>query len=809
MAEFSQDLKFAFRQMRKHRAFSIVAILTLALGIGANTAMFSVIYGVLLQPLPYREPSRLVLISEKADKFPILSASYQNYKDWRDQSHSFESFGAVRNLTMTLIGGAEPEQLPAQMATASLFDILGVRPSLGRSFTAEEDKAGGPPVALIGHNLWQRRFSGSEQALGQSITLNNRLYTIIGILPPKFEVLQQSPDVIVAMEPWAATLPDDRSWHPGILPIARLKPGVTLEQARSEMSTIGKRLLQQYAESNIALDVNVNRMQDQMVANIRGALLTLLGAVAFVMLIACGNVANLLLARATSRQREIAIRGAMGAGRWRIFRQLLTESVLLSICGAAVGFLLAFLAMSSLLRLGATTIPGIEKVHINLTVLLFTVLISIAAGVIFGLAPAVHSGRLDLRTALNDNERGGVSKGAKTARGSLVVAEVAMATLLLVGAGLLLRSFDQLSKVNPGFAVDNILIADIPVSPAAYKTPAERMNFFGSLLDRVSTLPGVQSVGATSFLPVSGTGASIHFNIQGRPPKSPTDYIMASYRVASGGYLKTIGISLLQGRWISESDREGSLPVVVINQTMARTYFPNESPLGKHMQLGTVPDPQVPWMEVVGVVGDVKQGLASEAPTEMYVPYRQANEVLPVFMLSVVVKTTTSPLSASADLRSAVHQVNAGQPVVKVRTMEENIQTSISQPRFRTVLLATFAALALIIAAVGIYGVMAYSTTQRTREIGIRLALGSTPERIFQLILTEGLRMAVIGVVVGGIAAVILARYMASMLYKVGAADPVSLGVSGILLIAVALLACYLPARRATTVQVSSVLRDL
>jgi putative ABC transport system permease protein len=460
-----------------------------------------------------------------------------------------------------------------------------------------------------------------------------------------------------------------------------------------------------------------------------------------------------------------------------------------------------------LLQLGATSLPANSHAGIDATVLLFTTLLAVVCGVLFGLAPALHMAGLDLRSALNETDRGSVGGGVLKLRGVLVVIEVALAMLLLVGAGLLIRSFDRLSSVAPGFSVDHILIADLLVSPAAHPDRTERMAFFDRVLDRAAALPGVRSVGAASFLPVSGAGSIIHFNIEDRPPKSPHEYVMANYRVVSPAYLKTLGIPLLNGRLMNESDREGTPPVVVINTTMARTFFPNESALGKHLQLGATPDKDQPWMEVIGVVGDVKQSLASEAPTEMYVPYRQTIKELPVFNLSLVLRTAGDPRALAGSLTSAVHEIDRNQPLVKIRTMEDNLSVSVAQPRFRTVLLAILAGLALLIAAVGIYGVMAFSVSQRTHEIGTRMALGSTPGQIFQLVIGDGLRLTMFGVVSGLVAGVGFARLLSSFLFQVGLVEPVTMVAVALLLTAVALTACYIPARRATRVDPTVALR--
>jgi len=800
MNSLFQDFRYAYRRLRLTPGFTFIAIITLALGIGANSAIFTVINAVLLRALPFRDPGKLVLLSESIPQFPILSVSYLNYVDWRNQSHSFTEVSAVRNFNMTLTGSGDPERLPAQMANANLFQMLGVQPSRGRSFSAEEDKAGSAGVAMISHGLWHRRFGGADSVLGQPLTLDNKPYTIIGVLPAGFQLLQQSPDIMIPLEPWAKTLPDDRSWHPGIQPIARLKPGVTLEQARAEMATIGKRLEQQYPEFDTNVLTLVNPMQAQLVQNIRPALLMILGAVGFVLLIACTNVANLLLARATARQREIAVRAALGASRWRVVRLVLTESLVLSVVGAGLGLLLAHNAVPLLMRLGKSSLPPVSNVHVDATVLGFTTVLAVIAGFLFGLAPALHMAGLDLRSALNQSDRGQAGAGIQKLRGALVVSEVALAMFLLVGAGTLIRTFDHLSRTTPGFSVDHILIADLPVSPAAHAAAPERMAFFDRLVERAASLPGVRSAGAASFLPVSGSGSVIHFNIEGRPPKSAHEYTMTNYRTVTPGYRETIGIPLVSGRWITGADRENTPFIVVINQTMAKTYFPNESPMGKRLQLGATPDKDTPWMEVVGVVGDVKQNLAAEAPTEMYVPVPQGDKILPVFALSMVLRTSNEPRNLISSLNAAVHEIDPNQPLINIRTMEENVATSVSQPRFRTLLLAILAGMALLIAAVGIYGVMSFAVAQRTREIGTRMALGSTPGEVFRLIIGNGLKLTAMGMMIGLIAGAVVSHYLSSVLFKMGSVDPLSLTAVTALLIVVALIACYIPARRATRV---------
>jgi putative ABC transport system permease protein len=805
-----KDLQFSLRQLRKAKVFAVVAVVTLALGIGCNTAIFSVFSSVLLRPLPFSDPDHLVIISERATNFPMLSASWQNLKDWKAQSTSFEEFGAARVMTMALTGTGQPEQIPGQMISGNLLHMLGVTTVVGKPISDVDDQPASPAVALLGYGLWQRRFGGAESVIGQTVTLDRQTYTVIGVLPQGFELLQQAPDFVVAMGPWASKLPDDRSWHPGITAIARLKPGVSLSQARAEMSAIAKRLYTQYPTDDIAIDAVVNPMQAQLVREVKPALTMLLGAVIFVLLIACGNIANLMLTRATARQREIAIRMSLGASDWKIIKQLIVEGLVLSLTGAVVGVALAYLLMPSLLHAAGGMLPAGADVRIDARVLVFTVILSICAGVFFGVAPAGQIRMRDLRAVLNETERAGGGKRAKLLRNGLVVSEISLALLLMMGAGLFVRSLSRLSAVNLGFSDDHLLTADLPVPPAS-TVPSEahrNMEFYENTLRELRALPGVKFAATTSFLPVSGQGSVLHFNIQGRPPRNPTEYVMANYRVASSEYFEALRIPLIEGRWIEDSDRENAPPVVVINQAMAKTYFGNQSPIGKRLQLGGTPDASVPWMMVVGVVGNVKQSLVTDMPTEMYVPYRQANEILPVRTMSVVMRTEVDPRMLVPKLRETIHRINPDQPVVRVRTMEENVAQNFSQPQFRALLLLIFAGLALLIAAVGVYGVMAYSTAQRSTEMAIRMALGCSVERIFTLVLTDGLRLTLIGVAIGTALSVVLGHWLKSLLFGVSSTDAVTLlGATAVVVIA-GVAATLLPARRASRVQIVSMMRD-
>ena len=793
------DLRYALRVLARNPGFTAIAILTLALGIGANTAIFSVVNAVLLRPLEFRDPSRLVIVAEKS-AFPVISTSYQNWLDWREQSHSFESIEGTRGTTLTLTGAGEPERLNARMATAGLFPLLGVNTIAGRIFSADEDRAGGAPVVLLSYGLWQRRFGSSQEILGQPINLDSRPYTVIGVLPPGFQILQPA-DVFVPFTPWAKTLPDDRNWHPGIIAIARLKPGVSREQARTEMVAIAKRLEQQYPDYNTGTSADIVGLQEQMVQNVRPALILLLGAVSFVLLIACVNVANLLLARSASRGREVAIRTSMGASRGRIVRQLLTESVLVSVAGGALGLFLASASLEPLLRLSAGSVPQAFSVTLDRSVLVFTLALSVLTGLVFGLVPALRTAKLDLRETLNEGSRGSTAGPSQhRLRAVLVATEIALAMLLLVGAGLLLRSFSHLQDVPPGFQADHLLVADIPLSQNAYAKPEQRFEFFDRLVDRAKALPGVRSAAAASFLPVSGGGSIIHFNIYGHPPKSPHEFIAAGYRTVTPHYFETLGVPLLQGRVFTPADTDKAPAVVVINATMARTFFPGESPLGRRIQLGAIPDKEVPWMEVVGVVGDLLQGLDLGPAAEMYLPYRQADALLPVFQMSVVLRTAADPFTQASALRSALAEIDPNQPLVKVRSMEENMSASVAQPRFRTWLIGIFAALALLLAAVGVYGVMSYTVTQRTSEIGIRVTLGAQSADVFRGIVGEGARIALLGVAAGLIAALALTRLLRTFLYGVSVFDPATFLAVASILTLISVAACYFPARRATRV---------
>jgi len=760
------------RRLLKSPGFTTVAVLTLAIGIGANTTIFSVVQAVLLKPQPFRDASRLCLVTERMPGIPSLGPSWQNLQDWRAQNRSFEGIAAARNAAMTLTGAGEPERLQAQIASHDLLPLLGVQAVRGRTFTDAEDQPAGNPVVLLSHGFWQRRFGANDAIIGKAITLDNRPYTVVGVLPPAFQLLQPA-DVMIPFGPFAAKLPDDRSWHPGIIAIARLRPGVSVESARTEMSGIARRLEQQYPTYNTGVGANVAGLQDQLVQNIRPALLALSWAVGLVLLIACANVAGLMLARAVSRRREIAVRTALGATTARLTMQLLTESAALACLGGLAGLALASAALPWLTRLAAGSVPDPSAIRIDNRVLAFTALASAIAGVFFGLVPAAQAARSDLRSVLNESSRGSTGGANQNRfRSFLVIGEIALALVLLVSAGLLLRSFDRLQAIEPDFQVNNLLVADLPLSPQAHRDSAERMGFFDRILDGARSIPGVQSAGAAAVLPVSGGGSMIHFNIQGRPPDSPHEFVMAGYRPCAPGYLQTLHVPLLEGRYLESRDTEHAPFAVVINRAMQRQFFSGGSPLGQHIQLGATPDKDTPWMEIVGIVGDMKQNLATDPAAEMYLPFRQANAVLPVYGLSLVVRTAGDPRAAVPALRQVVHAIDANQPLVKIRTMEENVSASVSAPRFRTILLAIFALSALALSGVGLYGVIAYSVAERSQEIGIRMALGAHGGDVLRMVLGRGLRLALAGAALGIIGAIGATRLLESFLYGLTPLDP-------------------------------------
>jgi putative ABC transport system permease protein len=798
VADLLHDLRYAARLQRKNPGFTIIAIIALALGIGANTAIFSVVNTVLLRPLPYKDPERLVMVWEDATKsgYPRDTPAAANFVDWRDQSQNFEGMAAIADESFNLTGSGDPERLEGRRVSANMFPLLGVDPQIGRVFTAAEDQPGAQRVVVLSYALWQRRFGGDPGIIGQSLTLNGESHVVVGVMPARFQFPSSDDQAWV---PIALTQQEagNRNRH-YLEVVGRLRPGVSLAQAQSEMSTIAARLQQQYPQSNAELGAVVQPLQEHLVGDIKPALLVLLGAVGLVLLIACANVANLLLARAAVRQKEIAVRVALGAKRSRLIRQFLTESVLLSTLGGVVGLAIAYGGLILLKAFIPENISQAREISIDLKVLAFTFLVSVATGLIFGLAPAIQAARFNQIDTLKEGGRDAATGGSgKRLRGLLVTAEVAISLVLLIGAGLLINSFLRLRNVDPGFRTDNLLTMKIVLPEPKYEEMERRSAFYTELVNRVQSLAGVRSAAVTSNLPLYRQGNSISIGIEGQPAPPPGQERIIVTRIISPRYFDTMSIPVLQGRGLTEQDTETTPNVVVISETMARRYWPGEDAVGKRIAVGRIRKP-ADWIQVVGVAKDVRQfELNAEPKPQMYLTYRQAG-----FFDSrdLVVKTDVDPASMAATVRKAVWEIDKDQPVSNIQTMDQILADSIARQRFSMLVLAIFAAVALVLAGVGIYGVMSYSVAQRTHEIGIRMALGAQTGAVLKLAVGYGMKLVIAGIAIGLVAAFALTRVMSTLLFGVTATDPTTFTLISLLLIAVAVVASYVPARRATRV---------
>ena len=802
-----QDLRFGARMLFKNPVFSLIAVITLALGIGANTAIFSVVNGVLLRALPYHEPERLVMVW--ADR-PILQAqigiadipvAVADFVDWRNQNQVFEQMAAMRPLRINLTGGGEPESVVGLSASASLFPLLGARLALGRALLPEEDQPGANRVVVISHGLWQRRYGADPQLIGQKITLNDEAYTVIGVTAPDFQFPRKGelpsyytgPKKVDLYLPLAFTPEQMNNRRETILVvIARLKPGVGLGQANAEMNAIARRLTEQYPQTNTDKGVRLAPLQQQVVGKARTALLILLGAVGFVLLIACANVANLLLARAAGRQKEMAIRAALGASRGRVLRQLLTESLLLAISGGAAGLLLARWGVEVLLAMAPDNLPRAYDIRLDTSVAGFTLLVSLLTGIVFGLLPALQAAKINLGVTLKEGGRDAAGLLRRRLRGFLVVSEVALAFVLLIGAGLLIRSFARLTEVDPGLDPRGVLTMDMLLPFAKYKDGRD-ITFFQQTLERVRTLPGVDAAATVSPLPLSGGQYITGFGIEGR--SSPTEQTFsAGNRLISPDFFKTFRVPLIKGRLLAESDGAKAPPVVVINESLAHRYFANEDPLGKRITLNGDAT-----RVIVGIVGDVKHSaLDEEATPQIYRAIAQLQ--FPTLFMSLAVRASGDPMQMVAAVRGQVWAVDKDIPLLNIETMERLMTKSVAPRRFNLLLLGVFALVGLALAAVGLYGVMSYTVTQRTREIGVRMAMGAQPGDVSRLVIGEGMNLALIGALLGLGGALALTRLLKTLLFGVSATDPLTFIAIAALLIIVALLACWIPARRATKV---------
>jgi putative ABC transport system permease protein len=807
METFWQDLRFGFRQLLAKPGFTAIAVLSLALGIGANTAIFSLVDAVLLRPLPFRDPDRLVMVWEDASKigFPRNTPAPANYADWKAQNQVFEDMAAINWRTYNLTDEGEPEKVEAQGVTANLFHLLGVKPELGRVFTQEEDKPDGNKVALISHGLWQRRFGGDPALVGKEILLDGQKHTVIGVAPPGFQFLSKETSLWVPM----AFSPQELTNRGGhyLTVVARMKPGVKLQEARADIASITQRINRDNpgSWSGFELGSVVISLREQLAGGVRPALITLLVAVGFVLLIACANIANLLLSRGAARYREIALRAALGAGRNRIVRQLLTESILLAVAGGVSGLLFAWSSFSFLKQI----IPGgmalNAGVRIDARVFGFTLLLSLLTGIIFGLAPALQAAKVDLNEALKQGGgRAGTGVGHRRLRSAMVVIEVALALVLLVGAGLLIQAFLRLRALDIGVNTDNVLTLRTALPGNKYGELPKRDAFYRQVLERVRALPGVVSAGYTTAAPLTWKGGTNSFTVEGRAQGPGQD---AQNRQITTGYMETMGVKLRQGRFFDDHDDVQSQPVAIINETMARQFWPGENALGKRFKIDR-DGAQINWITIVGIVGDIKEmGLEAPAKAEMFFPYQQRPQMLWNMPRDLMARVTGDPMSVAAAARQAVWSVDRSQPVSNIRTMDGILAEEVAQRRIGMTLLAAFAALALALASLGIYGVLSYSVSQRTQEIGVRMALGAGRKDVLRIVIADGMRLAMAGVAIGLGASFALTRLMAGLLFGVSATDPTTFAGITLLLITVALVACFIPARRAMKVDPMIALR--
>jgi putative ABC transport system permease protein len=805
-----QDVRFGVRMLLKKPVFTAIAVLALALGAGANTAIFSVVNGVLLRPLPYRDPDKLVRLGEWSKQVPGMSISYPNFKDWRERNRVFEGLAATQFDSYNLTGGDEPERLQGRNISYNFFDVLGVVPAVGRSFRSDEDRAGAPRVTVISHGLWQRRFGGDRKIVGKALALNGESYTVVGVLPQDYRFGAQT-DVFVpiGLKEDSETV-RERDNHPGIYAVARLKDGVTFGQAQEALKGIAAQLAEEYPKANAGNSVTLTPLSEYFVGDIRTSLLMLLAAVGFVLLIACANVANLLLARAASRSREIAVRKAMGASRFRIVRQLLTESIMLAIVGGTVGLLLAMWGVDVLRRASLDLLPTTAEIGLDRTVLLFTFGISILTGVLFGLAPALQASKTDLSESLKEGGRSGAEGGPRNlVRSLLVVIEVALSVMLLVGSGLLVRSFMLLRETDTGFRQENLLTLQLSYR-AGKDEGGKVVNFFRAVEEKVRALPGVEAVAVSNGVPLLGSSET-SFQIEGRPPAEAGKRPMTVAFWTTPGHLDAMGIRLLRGRFIDEHDTAGSELVTVIDDEFARLYFPGEDPVGQYLAGDKERD--FPHSRIIGVVGHVKNyGLDSPGPVqaEMYRARAQVPDKYQPLLaerVSLLVRTFQEPETLTAAVRRAVQEVDPNQPLYNVQTMEQVVSDSVASQKLSMMLLLIFAGVAVVLAAVGIYGVMSYAVAQRTHEIGVRMALGAQGGDVLRMVVRQGMLLVLIGVGAGLLLAAALTRLMSGLLYGISATDPLTFAGVPLLLFAVSLIACLVPARRATKVDPMEALR--
>ena len=805
-----QDLRYGFRQLRKSPGFTAVAVITLALGIGANSALFSVVNAVLLNPLPYPEPDRLVSLYEKTTLDQQSSISYLNFLDWQKDNHTFTSMAMLRSDDFNLIGTGMTERLHGHMISAGFFATLGINPVLGREFSKDEDQVGAEPVMLLGDGLWRRKFAASRDIVGKSLTVGDKSYTVVGVVPGRSSFMSSS-DVFIPIGQWDDTTFRNRRVGMGATAIGRLKPGATLEQARADMASISGNLAAAYPEADAGVSANLVPLKQDVVGNIRPFLLVLLGAVGFVLLIACTNVANLLLARATGRAREFAVRVAIGATRPQILQQLLTESVLLSLIGGTLGIVLAKWGTQAVLAMMPLAVPRADEIGLDPRVLLFTLGVSVLAGILFGLAPALKSLRPDLHHTLKEGGRGGSGSHHRTQHVFIII-ETALALVLLVGAGLMLRTLTALWKVDPGFAPQNLLSFTTTLSPDKSSSAPLVRESYRTLLERYQALPGVQSAALIAgSLPMKGDSELPFWHEGEAKPASDSQMNWALFYAVTPDYLKAMKIPLLRGRFVTAQDTSTSVNVIAVDEEFARKFFPNQDPIGKRINLGLF-DTQP---QIVGIVGHVNHwGLGArghdQLSAELYLPIEQVPDQFAPLMAKgqdAVVRSHVPPETLTRALTSTTGEFDPQGVIYNFESMDTTVSNSIATQRFSMILLGIFAGLALVLSAIGIYGVLSYFVGQRTHEVGVRMALGAQRGDVLRLILSQGSRMALIGVSIGLAASLALTRLMSSMLYGVSTTDPLTFAGVALLLTLIATLACYIPARRAAKVDPMVALR--